>query len=73
MNIDKYIELAEKMVVSAENYIKVNKKFEDYKGSMTAEEFKLMINVSKENEEKYENILELEDRLCKAERKMKFY
>lgn len=73
MDLDKYIELAEKMVIAAEEYIEANNTFENYKGNLTSKEFELMINESKKSRDKYNKIQVLEDRLCKAERKMKFY
>lgn len=73
MNLDKYIKLAEGMVIAAEKYIEEKNKFENYKDSLTEEEFKLMISESKESKETCKKIQDLEDRFCKAERKIKFY
>lgn len=71
MNIDKYIDLAEKMVISAENYIQANYNFESYKSNMTIEEFETMINAVEGNE--YKKIQQLEERLCEALEKIKSY
>lgn len=80
MNLDRYIELAEKMVVALEKmvalkeeYVKANNEFENYKGNLTLEEFEFMINKSKQNKHKYDRIQTLEERLCEAERKMELF
>ena len=64
MDFDKYIELAEKMVVLAEKYAEANFEFEEYKNSFSDKEFKSMIS---QDCKKYAYICELEDRLEKAE------
>ena len=64
MDLDKYIELAEKMVISAEEYVKASFEFEEYKDNLSIEEFELMISKSGD---KYNYICELENRLEEAE------
>ena len=64
MDLDKYIKLAEKMVISAEEYVKASFEFEEYKNNLSIEEFELTIPKSGD---KYNYICELENRLEKAE------
>lgn len=64
MDLDKYIKLVEKMVVSAEGYVKASFEFEEYRNSLSMEELELMVAKSSD---KYNYICELANRLEEAE------